>query len=153
VLRPLLPALHEIALIALSLRQYGTILLTLNSFRFPNCLHLLAVLRPGRPRGRSLPCHERAYETPSSAHLRRLITDSFSLPDTQPVQQLLDFLSDFPFVHDLRDIFKRSQSQSVNSPPHFPSIRSLDTKTFNLPCALELADLGSARQQGLATCR
>src|SRR5712692_6949818 len=48
-----------------------SLLLTSNSFRFPNCLHLLAVLRPVHLRGRSLSCRERAHETPSSAHLRR----------------------------------------------------------------------------------
>src|SRR6266851_7383364 len=60
-----------------------SLMLTSNSFRFPNCLRLLAVMRPGRPRGRSLHCRERAHETPSSAHLRRQITDSFSLSDTR----------------------------------------------------------------------
>src|SRR5216683_521532 len=60
-----------------------SLMLTSNSFRFPNWLHLLAVMRLGRPRGRSLHCRERAHETPSSAHLRRQITDSFSLSDAR----------------------------------------------------------------------
>ena len=67
-------------------RDTCSLLLTSNSFCFPNCLHLLAVLHTGRLRARSLSCRERAHETPSSAHLRRLITDNFSRPDNQPVR-------------------------------------------------------------------
>src|ERR1700737_130295 len=79
--------MKERQLLLLSGDTYS-LLLTSNSFRFSNCLHLLAVYRPSRLRGRSLHCRERAHETPSSAHLRRLIMDSFSLPDTPPAQQL-----------------------------------------------------------------
>src|SRR5258708_19022187 len=57
-----------------------SILLTSNSFRFPNCLHLLAVMRPGRPPGRLFPCRDAAPATPSSAHLRRAFRTLFAAP-------------------------------------------------------------------------